>query len=635
MATAGAAAQRATPAHVGSETCAACHADEMDAWRRSHHQLAWTLPTQATVLGDFDDAEFVHDDIATHFRRTDDKFIIETEGADGSTREFTVAGVAGIAPLQQYLVETEPGRLQSFDVAWDANEGRWYHLYPDQQLPPGDGLHWTGPYKNWNARCAECHATGFAKNYDLQTRTYASQQAELGVGCEACHGPAEAHLQWADGPEEYEAPIGIALSDVGLTVDYLGQSPGIEINQCAGCHARREPFGDGNPVPGTAFHDAYRLSLLREGLYHVDGTILDEVYVYGSFLQSKMYQNGVRCTDCHDPHKAELKFQGNSVCTQCHSSAANPRFPTLRSADYDTPTHHFHEQGSEAAACKACHMVERTYMGIDGRRDHSFRIPRPDVSVDTGAPNACVDCHEDRDAKWAAAELAKRFPDSDNRGPHAAEVFALARANPSEAAEALFAVADDTELPEIIRATALDLLVTRQNEADAMRAAAHLDDPHPLIREAAVALQQSAPPDELIERLAPLLSDPARSVRLAAARAILPVPPEQIPNDSVAYARAAMGEWRASLMARADFPETHLVLGGAALVTRNFNAAEAAFSQVVQLDPQRADAWQMIVRLRAAMGDHEGARTALAQGLSAIPGDQTLLSMQRELTNQP
>lgn len=63
--------------------------------------------------------------------------------------------MAGIAPLQQYLLETAPGRLQSCDVVWDGVAGRWHHLYPDQDLPPGDGLHWTGPYKTWNARCAE------------------------------------------------------------------------------------------------------------------------------------------------------------------------------------------------------------------------------------------------------------------------------------------------------------------------------------------------------------------------------------------------------------------------------------------------------------------------------------------------
>ena len=139
-----------------------------------------------------------------------------------------------------------------------------------------------------------------------------------------------------------------------------------------------------------------------------------------------MYARGVRCSDCHDPHAAELRAEGNAVCTQCHSPAGNPEFPTLRRAAYDDPAHHFHAPGSPGAECRACHMIERTYMGIDGRRDHSFRVPRPDLAA-TGAPDACTDCHADRGAAWAAEEIARRFPDPRHRGPHFATAFAAAQ----------------------------------------------------------------------------------------------------------------------------------------------------------------------------------------------------------------
>jgi hypothetical protein len=178
--------------------------------------LAWTQPDETTILGDFDGAVFEHKGVTTRFFRRNDAFFVETEGADGAMRAFEVTGVAGVAPLQQYLVATEPGRFQALDITWDVERRRWYHLYPDQDLPAGDGLHWTGPYKNWNARCAECHATGFVKNYDAGARTYDSGQAEIGVGCEACHGPGEAHVAWAEAPGNYDAAHWPGLTTEGF-----------------------------------------------------------------------------------------------------------------------------------------------------------------------------------------------------------------------------------------------------------------------------------------------------------------------------------------------------------------------------------------------------------------------------------
>jgi Doubled CXXCH motif (Paired_CXXCH_1). len=305
----------------------------------------------------------------------------------------------------------EPGRLQSFDVVWDTENGGWFHLYPEQELPPDDGLHWSGPYKTWNARCAGCHATGYEKNYDAATRTYASTQAEIGVGCEACHGPGQAHLDWAE-DTTHEPPAGYGFSQPFATTEAT-------IQQCATCHSRREAHTDASPRPGTPYHDAYGLALLRPGAYHADGQILDEVYVYGSFLQSKMYAAGVGCLDCHDAHSAMRVADGNAVCTQCHSPAGNPRFETLTPAEYDAPEHHFHEPGTEGAQCIACHAPERVYMGNDWRADHSFRVPRPDLSAATGAPDACTTCpHRPRRCPGRRPRSPARVPDSDARGPH-------------------------------------------------------------------------------------------------------------------------------------------------------------------------------------------------------------------------
>jgi predicted CXXCH cytochrome family protein len=620
----------ATPAYVGSDKCTDCHSEAAAAWQGSHHQLAWTMPAPDTVLGDFDDATFTHDGSTTKFTHADGEYRMTITEHDGSVTQYPVHSVAGIAPLQQYLLETEQGRLQSNDVVWDTEKKQWYTLYPDQDLPIGDGLHWTGSYKTWNARCAECHATGYQRNFGQRTGQYASTQAEIGVGCEACHGPASAHLDWAAG--RAVAKSSIDLNELGLTIS-LTPDAGVEvqIQQCAGCHSRRETFGNGNPIPGTPFHDAFNLSPLRPGLYHNDGQVLDEVYVYGSFLQSKMYAQGVTCTNCHDPHSASFKVEGNGLCTQCHSEAGNTEFPTLTLADYDSPLHHFHTVGSEGAQCKNCHMPEKAYMGIDVRSDHSFRIPRPDLGQETSSPDTCTSCHVDQSQNWAAERIAAWYPNSVNRQRHYGQTFAKAQKYPEAARPNLVELATDTTQAGIVRATALYLI---QGQADGEMAAATkgaLSDPDPLVRANAAPIQRGADVQDRLNRLMPLLSDPVLSVRLSAVKEMLSAPPELLSRSQQVIIREAMGEWRASLMNKLDYPETHLVLGGMALTMRNFEAADRAFRQVVQMDPQRVEAWSILVRLTSALEGPDAARRVLRHALDRVPGHPVLVQLQASM----
>ncbi|MHA3977591.1 multiheme c-type cytochrome [Halovulum sp. GXIMD14794] len=611
--------------YVGSDVCTACHTDVAEAWKDSHHALAWTEADPANIRADFDGTEFTLGDMTARFRiGPDGTHSVSVTETDGATSSYRVHSVVGVEPLQQYLLETEPGRLQSFDVVWDTEKGGWFHLYPDQDLPPDDGLHWTGPYKTWNGRCAECHATGFQKNFNPTTGRYGSTQVEIGVGCEACHGPGRAHVDWTEAGQPAPHP-----ENYGFAVDF--SDPEAAIQQCATCHSRREAHLDGNPMPGTLFDDAYNLALLRPGLYYADGQIEDEVYVYGSFLQSKMYARGVSCGDCHEPHAAELKAEGNAVCTQCHGPAGNPDFPTLKPALYDSPEHHRHPEGSAGAECKSCHMGERVYMGNDWRADHSFRVPRPDLSAQTGAPDTCTTCHEDRSADWAAETIADWFPESDNRGPHFGVTLARGREDAVSAAGDVTELALDTEQPGIARATALWLLEQANSPSAAERLVPLLEDPDPVVRAAAVGVQRMAPPQDRVLRLVGLLDDPIKTVRIEAAKAMLDAPIARMPGRITEDFRAAMADWQGALRNRADFPETHLQMAGMALTMRNFNAATAAFREVVRLDPQRTEAWVMIVRIAAATEGPAAAETVLEQALAINPEDETLRAMMDEL----
>ena len=614
-------------AYVSSAVCAECHVKEYEAWKTSHHAWALKTPTEASVLGDFDNAIFEHNGIRSRFFRRDGQFIVETDGPDGKRAEYEVEYTVGVEPLQQYLVQLDRGRLQALDVAWDTEQQRWFDLYPDQVTKPNDGLHWSGPYKNWNSRCAECHQTNFIKSYSPRTGAYQSQWSELTVSCESCHGPGETHARWAKeaGSTRTENPQ--SYQDIGLSVDMRDGGAEGEIGLCASCHSRRSPLGPDSPPPGSKFADHYQLALLREGLYHADGQIDDEVYVYGSFLQSRMYARGVQCSNCHEPHSGELVADDtNGVCAQCHSPAGNDRFPTLKKAVYDDPSHHRHTAGSQGSQCVNCHMPAKTYMRVDPRRDHSFRVPRPDLSATIGTPNACKGCHDDKKAAWAVAQLKKWFPDGRTGRPHYGEILHEGRTRSEpETAEKLIALALDRDEPAIVRASALDLLrrsITPRFLPDVFPL---LDDSDYLIRSGALQVFQNMPVDSRVSAALRLLGDPKKSVRLEAAKLLIGVSLDGLSSTDQTAARNALAAYQRSLFARADYPETQMQIAGLAMTLRDFRFAEQALATATVMDPQLADAWLLRARIQQALRRPDRAQTILEQAALALPDNAVVL----------
>ncbi|MCG7899641.1 MAG: tetratricopeptide repeat protein [Candidatus Thiodiazotropha weberae] len=617
-----------SPKYTGSSTCESCHQVQYMAWSNSHHSWAWRRPESANVLGDFNNTKFGHAGFTYRFLKESEDYYVIADNGEDKTERFRVHSVVGVTPLQQYLVETGRGHLQALDVAWDSDNNRWYHLYPEEDTSAGTGMHWTGSYKNWNSRCAECHATDYQKNYDPLNNRYTSHQAEIGVGCEACHGPGEAHLSWANEPEKYVTNTWKGTNTKGLTAAYLRNNAESEINLCAGCHSRREPISANSPEPGSYYDNNYRLSLLSHGLYFPDGQIQDEVYVYGSFLQSKMYEKGVKCSNCHDTHSYRLKAEGNALCTQCHNHQGNGLFPSLNKKNYDSTDHHFHQLGSEGAECIECHMPERHYMVVDGRRDHSFRIPRPDLSEKMDVPNVCNNCHQDKTASWAKEEIAKRHPKVQHNTNHFAEVF-----NPTEnridyqSVKQHLELANDQKLPAIIRATALERLFPAAGKLDFREIEPLLTDDNAWVRTAAANLIVYSPHTSKAQILIPLLNDSVRSVRLEAIKAFLETTPEKVTFSERLMIKKVMREYQQSLLDKADFPEIQMVIGGVALTKRNIPAAISAFGQAVELDPQLIQAWVMLARIRAAVGETSEAKQMLKKAVEANPDNKELMQM--------
>lgn len=605
----------AAPAYVDDRSCAPCHRAQHEAWVGSHHAKAMQVATEATVLGDFKDATLTHLGVTTRFFRRAGRFFVNTEGPDGTPADFEVAYTFGVAPLQQYLIELPGGRLQSLTIAWDTSGRQWFPLYPRPRIAPDDPLHWTGRYQNWNLMCAECHTTDLRKGYDPKADTYATRWAAINVGCQACHGPGQAHLAWAQAGRSRGGGTSSGGAGTGLVVDLKGSSAGDLVDACARCHSRRTRLASEERA-GRPFLDEYRPEALRPDLYHADGQPLDEVYEYGSYRQSAMSQQGVRCTDCHDAHTGSLRASGNALCTGCHGERPDPRFPALKPKAYDTPAHHFHRARSAAAACVSCHMPAKNYMVVHARRDHSMRVPRPDLSVALRTPNACSGCHADRSPEWAAATIVRWY--GPRHRPHFGETIAAGRAGSREAEPRLAALAGDRTQPAIVRATALELL--RGYGAAGLEAmVAALKDEDAAVRLAAVGGLDRLPPRERVTVVAPLLADARRAVRIEAARVLAPVPPELLDASRRQALDAALKEFTDAQMAMIDMPSTHLNLGVLHAARGEHERAEQSYLTALRMDPYLASARVNLAVLYSERGRPRDAERVLREGIQRTP----------------
>jgi predicted CXXCH cytochrome family protein len=606
----------ATPsAHVDNTMCLGCHQDQARRWQGSHHAKAMAPATVDSVRGDFGDTEFRHQGVTSRFFRRDGRFFVRTDGPDGRLADFEVAYTFGWSPLQQYLIALPGGRLQALQIAWDVERRRWFHLLPDEKAPPGDVLHWTGRYQNANTMCISCHTTAFEKRYDASTDSFASRWKEVNVSCQACHGPGERHVQWAQARDAGKTAPDLPGERLGLAVSLKGTTASKMADVCAACHSRRSEL-TASALPGAMRLDQHLPVRLTRGLYHADGQQLDEVFVDGSYRQSRMFQMGVTCAACHDPHSAKVERAGNAVCLQCHAPQPHPSFPSA-AGTYDSPSHHFHAAGSAGAQCVSCHMPTKTYMQIQPRPDHSLRVPRPDLTVKIGTPNACNACHVDKSAQWAADQVVAWYGPTRRQEPHYGEAFAASRAGQPGAAEALARLVADARAPAIVRATALDEL--RGASAGIAERLAATRDADAEVRTATADSLESAPPEQRVYALGPLLTDPVRAVRIAAARSLSSVPPEQLGDALRPAFDAALAEFIAVQGLALDMPGARLGLAVVYQNTGRTDLAETHYRAALKLDPDFTPARANLAQLYNALARNDEAERVLRDGLHRQP----------------
>ncbi len=608
-----------TPSFVGTQKCIDCHQKEYDKWRDSHHDHAMEVADKNTVLGDFEDVVFKSHGITSRFYQKDGRFFVHTQGPNGDLGEFEITHTFGWFPLQQYLVPFPGGRLQCLPIAWDVRKKKWYHLYPKDPLAPKDWLFWTNAGQNWNGMCAECHSTNLKKNYDLENDTYQTTWSDIDVGCEACHGPGSRHVEWAQMPDMARPQV----ENYELVVRTSGINSRKLVELCAPCHSRRAALGDYTHAEPD-FLDSMLPSLLAENMYFADGQILEEVYVYGSFTQSKMYHRDVRCNDCHDVHSIKLVKKDNDLCLQCH-----------RANEYDTKAHHFHKIKDEKGApitsadgsvlfnvgtgaeCVQCHMPGRTYMGIDYRPDHSFRVPRPDLSVKIGVPDACKRCHFDKTSQWSDQTITKWY--GPGRKRHYGSIIDAGRKRRPDVRKDLIQLAGDPLYPVIVRATAISLLSAYPGKDTFQTIKLALMDDEALIRRTAVESIAPTNQKERTELIASLLYDPVKAVRIEAARRLAEKPSIRLDRDQEKVFKAVLKEFVASMEYSGDFAFGRYNLGNLYVALNQPEEAIRNYLAAIKIDDLFYPAKVNLAMFYNKRGENDKAEEQLREVVKAHP----------------
>jgi predicted CXXCH cytochrome family protein len=618
----------ASPDFVGSKQCIDCHTNQYSAWQGSHHDMAMRHAKPDSVKGDFNDITFYLDPIVkekyVRFYKKGNEYWIELEEVNEQRKAYQIKYTFGVEPLQQYMVEFSDGRVQLLPYAWDSRSKkdggqRWFNLYPDQTEAHQE-FFWKNTGQNWNYMCADCHSTNVKKNFDVTTNSYKTTYSEINVGCESCHGPASDHIAWSLDKKPHtnkgferniKAQVDNWLLNPGArTVSPEKITPTQQTLVCAQCHSRHVQISNNDHVKSNAFGERYLLNLIDSQRYFHDGQVYDEDYVYGSFLQSKMNEQGVVCSNCHNPHTAKLKIQPEQVCLQCHQAEA-----------YATEQHHHHSDNSEGAQCVNCHMPETTYMQIDKRRDHRWHIPRPDFAKRLGVPDTCLSCHDDKDSNWSSDIVRSWYPNLQTISEaDFAPVFAAADQGYSGISSALSHIAQNNSNADIIRASALERMDRFIDTNTIIAIARNVKSDNEHIRIGAIRGSEGIVGLERFRVLSELLEDPVLAVRTEAARALMPLW-KQLNQAQKKRLEPPLTEYMDIQNFNADRGFAHTNKGNVYRHQGLLAEAIKAYETSIRIEPYFSNAYINLADLYRAQQKNKLVFSTLKQGILANPSN--------------
>lgn len=588
---------------ISAATCYQCHQEIHAQWAASHHALANRLVEMPKDQAPFiPPSELQVGESLFSFRLASGQPQISYQYGKQGTEAYRPIGVIGVEPLFQYLIPFPGGKFQVTSAAYEPSTKEWFYVFTGEPRAPGDWGHWTGQGMNWNANCAYCHMTEFQKNLQPADMSYTSTWAAQGIECAQCHTGLAQH---------------IADVQAGGTGKMATLSAGQVQSSCATCHSRREELTPNTFRPGDDYNDHFRIALPDSpAVYHPDGQVADEDFVYGSMLMNRMGGHaGITCLDCHNAHTAELSLpvENNALCLTCHSTG--DRNATI----IDPVAHSHHPMGSSGNRCIECHMPSNNFMVRDPRRDHIFSSPDPVLSKAIGTTNTCNRCHSDQSVDWAI-EWAEKWYGNKLGGRTRERALVVHRyyQGELETPDPLLELAETEEvvgwrsaLVAMLRPWAMLPPVRRFLEAQ-------LQHEQALVRDAAVRALADIPEAARARLLRPLLDDPVRLVRLDAAMSL---PPSLI-NERVKE------ELDAYLLMNADRPAGALRLAQRKL-QRGLDSERKAILKWVKvatgLDPTSAAVSNDGAILLSQAGDTKASLQLLQQGLTHHPSSPELL----------
>jgi predicted CXXCH cytochrome family protein len=647
---------------VGSEACQTCHQEAYAKWQASLHVQMTRPIAAATVLGDFSGrAAFTAHGRAYTFSQGSGAPTITVRAGDRPAETFRVDYTLGSKRFQGYLSTLPDGRMYVLPVFWHVESGRWLDWKETTPIP--DGAH--DLRQMWNVNCFNCHATNLDRGYQPATATYRTHWTELGIGCEACHGPGKEHIalteRWAADPSSMPRYSSRAsnrqLSDTLKIFSPRSADPRRTFDSCAYCHGNKRNLFT-TFVAGDRYEDHALPFLLSDPLSDVDAQ--GEFWPDGrpnrfnrpqALTLSGCFKAGaVTCTSCHVAHGSPYDFSlkvnvhdgraGDQLCTQCHQSppatpvegatplAAGTR-PRVTSRAADGPdsripwtdaqiaAHSFHDAASAGSRCVNCHMSDVNWRLLMRRRDHTFQPPVPETTAAYGAPNACTTCHDDKPPEWASRQMDAWWGDGARRAKSTRVATTMYRAGSGDASTVpqLASIALDRTQGAVLRASAVEY-IGGLSGGPAADAAIQSQTATSRSRPDAPAALSAGPIDpRAFGALLGAASDPEPMVRAAAVRTLGVLGQRDERALAVLMARVV----DAARVVRSRAAEALLLLdvvttpgrAGEALSRAQMELAESLRSVPESASQQATLAWLLAQRGEAAAAE-EAVRAALA-----------------------
>ena len=630
----------ASAEYVGSAACARCHQDDYDEWKRSLHVRMTKPIAEAEVLGDFTGARLTAHGRTFEFGRNNGSPFVRVSFGGRAPETFTVDYTLGFKRYQGYLSRLPDGRMYVLPAFWHVESKRWLDWKEITPIP--DGAH--DLRQIWNSNCFNCHATNLARGFDVDTKVFNTTWTEMGIGCEACHGPGKRHIDLIDAAHKDPS-----LKPGGTLEIYSSPSgsPRQSYDTCGYCHGNKRnifvgftagsryedfalPFLISAPIPDTDL----------QGEFWPDGrpnrfNRTQALSVSGCFKAGE-----VACTSCHVAHGSPNPFslrvninngsEGDQLCTQCHSQLKSDAAPLsadaaeLKARASALERHTFHAANSEGSRCIGCHMSDVNWRLLIRRRDHTFQAPVPEITAAFGVPNACTTCHDNRTPEWAAAQMDKWWANGERRQAALSVADTMYRAGSGDAGvlPQLARLAVDRSQSMLIRASAVEFMehfaagtsaaggAYVQSQTSFAGAAARTSkragrvtltpaqinaligaaaDPEPVVRAQAVtALIATGERDRILAPLTARLMDPARVVRARTAEALLALGVIELPGAAGTMLSRAQDEYAQALGEFPDVPDNHTALGWLRAQRNQTADAQSALDRAIRLDPTAA-----------------------------------------------